>query len=596
MRLTRLVVPGATALALSVPMAAQAKTDAALCEDAFARLEQAEAQGLRRFAQAEDPAAQQSTATDAPVDKAALTRELSEMLQACSFDGQAIKVTGGEPGQQPQILEAVEAIMSATGLPQNFDVIEAEVPNAAALILLDDDNIPRRVIAYNPDFMQQTASSDASKSWMATSIIAHEVGHHLSGHTLVPGGSMPPLELEADRFSGFILARLGADREAAEQAVRTLVAEAASATHPGREDRVKAIEAGWTDACAKGCEETMAHADPGVSATATEPAAETQPEQGRLAEINARLDAIRQKNSVALAGTDRLPIPDENAVPRKFTQFLYGVDSSFNPEARAKYESDARKFATDPGVEIVTIVADDLHGLTAQQYAREMLRLMRVGKLDVGNGAVMVAAPSTDAPLDDAVGVALGPGLAAAMGPDSLELLEKSLRDFVESQRRSPGVDSATRAMSLTSVADSIMREHRVANIEWFVRYPALADALKAKADYDAGNAASGATYDPQKDPIWRKITRARVTFNGPLPAASTGAAAAREQLLGPRMDITTADGSGLVLHAQPIVQDLMPVPLQPGRTYEMIIRLEGTTDGKLAGTLLSYDEIGDSY
>lgn len=34
------------------------------------------------------------------------------------------------------------------------------------------------------------------------SIHAHEIGHHLSGHTLTSGGDRHQQELEADEFSG----------------------------------------------------------------------------------------------------------------------------------------------------------------------------------------------------------------------------------------------------------------------------------------------------------------------------------------------------------------------------------------------------------
>ena len=52
---------------------------------------------------------------------------------------------------------------------------------------------------------------------------ASSFGHHLGGHTLVPGGSQPPIELEADRFSGFVLHKMGADLDQTTQAIRTLI-------------------------------------------------------------------------------------------------------------------------------------------------------------------------------------------------------------------------------------------------------------------------------------------------------------------------------------------------------------------------------------
>ena len=43
--------------------------------------------------------------------------------------------------------------------------------------------------------------------------MAHGIGHHLAGDTIGPGGSHPPIDLEADKFSGFVRYRMGAGRE-----------------------------------------------------------------------------------------------------------------------------------------------------------------------------------------------------------------------------------------------------------------------------------------------------------------------------------------------------------------------------------------------
>lgn len=75
--------------------------------------------------------------------------------------------------------------------------------------------------------------------------MAHEIGHHLQGHTLVPGGSRPPSELEADDFSGFTLYQMGAELEDAQKAMATFGDPNGSATHPPRDQRLVAIEKGW---------------------------------------------------------------------------------------------------------------------------------------------------------------------------------------------------------------------------------------------------------------------------------------------------------------------------------------------------------------
>ncbi len=81
--------------------------------------------------------------------------------------------------------------------------------------------------------------------WASLSILAHEVGHHLNGHSLIPGGSRPSLELQADKFSGFILAKIGASLEEAQSAINAIVSENGSTTHPGKSARLAAIANGW---------------------------------------------------------------------------------------------------------------------------------------------------------------------------------------------------------------------------------------------------------------------------------------------------------------------------------------------------------------
>ena len=79
--------------------------------------------------------------------------------------------------------------------------------------------------------------------------MAHEVGHHLNGHTLSDVGSRPKRELEADYYSGFILQRLGANLDDARVAMLKLGSDSGSRTHPARHDRLAAIGNGWMKAC-----------------------------------------------------------------------------------------------------------------------------------------------------------------------------------------------------------------------------------------------------------------------------------------------------------------------------------------------------------
>jgi hypothetical protein len=199
--------------------------------------------------QAAGKEAKQDQPKDADEDH--LTNQLSAMLQACSYDGKAMKVDAKamKTSTEAEGAAAVGRIMRYTGLPQNFQIMEGDVPNAAAIIVMGQDGIPKRVIAYNRDFMGAVARATGDSDWAGASILAHEIGHHLSGHTLMPGGSQPPLELEADKFSGFVLFKMGASLPQAEKAIATLIPDADGATHPGRKKRLAAVEAGWQQSC-----------------------------------------------------------------------------------------------------------------------------------------------------------------------------------------------------------------------------------------------------------------------------------------------------------------------------------------------------------
>ncbi|MFL9845731.1 M48 family metalloprotease [Flavobacterium rhizosphaerae] len=122
----------------------------------------------------------------------------------CSYYGETITgdIIAYESGTTVQ--KAVAEIMSVIGLKPNFELRVANVPNAAAVVIKN-----KRYILYNPKFMNQINKASGT-NWAAISILAHEIGHHLNGHTLDNVGSRPQTELEADEFSGFVLRKMGA--------------------------------------------------------------------------------------------------------------------------------------------------------------------------------------------------------------------------------------------------------------------------------------------------------------------------------------------------------------------------------------------------
>lgn len=138
-----------------------------------------------------------------------------------------------------------QEIIDIVGLKPNFDIREANIPNAAAVVYGG-----KRYILYNPTFIK-TLERQTGTKWAAISVLAHEIGHHLNGHTISGSGSQPTLELDADEFSGFVLRKMGAPLKEAQAAMKTLATVNASRTHPGQYDRLTAIADGWDKADAQ---------------------------------------------------------------------------------------------------------------------------------------------------------------------------------------------------------------------------------------------------------------------------------------------------------------------------------------------------------
>ena len=142
---------------------------------------------------------------------------------------------------------ALGKILSVVGASKRFIVAPCEnINNALAMV---DDGM--RYILYDPEFINSI--SETSNYWANMSILAHEVGHHINGHTL--GASMSAYEnriqeLEADEFSGFVMQKIGATLEQAIDAIASLASSGddSYSSHPNKERRTKAITKGFNNA------------------------------------------------------------------------------------------------------------------------------------------------------------------------------------------------------------------------------------------------------------------------------------------------------------------------------------------------------------
>jgi hypothetical protein len=146
------------------------------------------------------------------------------------------------PDNPEEVQQAVKEILDVIGLQPNFTMKIARVPNIEAVI-----SHHKRYILYNPEFI--TGVNNATKDkWAFVLLLAHEIGHHLNGHTLKNAANRLPLELEADEFAGFVLKKLGASLEESQLVMNYIASTEASQTHPARADRMIAIANGWKKA------------------------------------------------------------------------------------------------------------------------------------------------------------------------------------------------------------------------------------------------------------------------------------------------------------------------------------------------------------
>ncbi len=516
--------------------------------------------------------------------------QIADTLQACSYDGRPVRF--GMGGEAPRdCRDMIEQVMAFTGLPQNFDVTEAGVPNAAAAILLDQQKLPHRVIAFNPQFIELVRRETGGNPWSAVSIMAHEAGHHLAGHTIQPGGSQPPIELEADKFSGFVLYKMGASREDTLKAINTLVPEAVpgDSTHPGRRQRAAAVGDGWDSACRQTGRGDCASGKPGsappsgIVNTIAQSPVEREPVSGIGTASPSPAPAATPVATPEVPAVVVLPAPDPKALPSKGMQFVYDEYGILDPKIIATAERQMYDHAKQWGVEIVTMLVKDLHGMSAEEYGWAMMRQLRVGKLDVGNGAVLVIAPE-----QGQAAAVMGPGVALEMrSQDKGAQLKRWIDAGWPLCRKKNACGNWTENLLLA--ADHIRRDTN--DWEWTVRYQNLGDIQKQAA------AENGQSVRPQDSKTWHKIVR----FGGTVVdlAPKPGSKAAWVNTVKTRdgrkaVHVRSDEGLIAMVYVDPRTEGLMPAgALQSGKRYVFIGREAGLSwnpKDTQSLDLLSYD------
>lgn len=187
--------------------------------------------------------APEAVRSQVPASPKSLLSDTIETGQTCSYFGESIPAKVTPFASDAEAESVVKEIVDATGLFPHFDVMAAGVPNAAAII-----KGAKRLILYDQYFVRSLREM-AGTRWAPISVMAHEIAHHLNGHTLEATGSRPAIELESDYYSGFVLQRMGATMTEARVAMEKFGSTDGSTTHPPKHDRLAAISNGWTKAC-----------------------------------------------------------------------------------------------------------------------------------------------------------------------------------------------------------------------------------------------------------------------------------------------------------------------------------------------------------
>ncbi len=150
--------------------------------------------------------------------------------------------------------DALNKILNVIGASQNFSLISCDEINNALAITYKGE----RYILYDRNFLNTL--EELSNNWSSTFILAHEIGHHINGHTrdflisnVLDNQSLEDRrkeEIEADEFAGFIVSKLGAKFSQIQNTIELIATNESDlySTHPSYEKRIAAVKRGFDKA------------------------------------------------------------------------------------------------------------------------------------------------------------------------------------------------------------------------------------------------------------------------------------------------------------------------------------------------------------
>ncbi len=154
----------------------------------------------------------------------------------------------------------INKIMDVTGLQNRYELRAMKNYNNCSAICFSNNIGQERFIQFDKAFLQ-AFEKRTNNRWFVFGVLAHEIGHHLNGHSLEGVGSRPNKEIEADEFAGFIMKKLGATLAEAQGIFSFLNNTDGPPTHPVKAKRYQAIKRGWDKGAGKLSLETLSFND-----------------------------------------------------------------------------------------------------------------------------------------------------------------------------------------------------------------------------------------------------------------------------------------------------------------------------------------------
>ena len=135
--------------------------------------------------------------------------------------------------------KTVVNIIRETGLAQNFVVLPGDVANVKSYI---ENN--ERILEYNPNFMEKLQEDS---NWHGISVLTRQIGHHLSNYELAGEQAGIDEEIEADKYTGFVLFQMGASLDEAIHALEIVMKEDSIGKSISRNARLVSLTRGWNN-------------------------------------------------------------------------------------------------------------------------------------------------------------------------------------------------------------------------------------------------------------------------------------------------------------------------------------------------------------